>query len=142
MREREAINVLALAERFQKVNVVANAASVRLFLRGEEIEATEQRVNHLLSYLHDRYGWRTDNSRWAKILHRAPSATVADCMNFCAEWGIRLRPDDDVRIPRDPPRKKGPSYKGVPDLLDYVKRAAKKCGVVQGYRWHYYGLPF
>ena len=34
------------------------------------------------------------------------------------------------------------SCRGWAEVVDYIHRAAKVCGVVKGYRWYYYGLPF
>lgn len=145
MRERETVYLTDMAAAYALAYPVATAASARAFLRERGLEATECRVGRLLSYLHRRYGWHTDRSLWMAVLHRAPKSTVDDCLKFCTKWCIPLRPAEgelEIKHPRSVPSKRAPMYKGVPDLLAYIKRAAEKCGVVKGYRWYYYGLPF
>ena len=145
MKEREALHVTDVAAAYAAAYSVATAASAREFLQERGMEALEYRVDRLLSYLHRRYGWRTDRSLWKAVLHRAPKSTTEDCLKFCTKQCIPLRPVEgelEIKHPRSVPSKRAPAYKGVPDLLDYIKRAAKECGVVKGYRWYYYGLPF
>lgn len=145
MRERETVCLTDMAAAYATAYPVATAASAREFLQERGREAPEYRVDRLLFYLHRRYGWRTDSSLWKAVLHRAPESTIEDCLKFCTKWCIPLRPVEgelEIKHPRSAPSKRLPTYKGVPDLLDYIKRAAKECGVVKGYRWYYYGLPF
>ncbi len=145
MRERETVCLTDMAAAYAMAYPVAIPASVRAFLRERGLEATERRVGRLLFYLHRRYGWRTDSSLCKAVLHRAPESTVDDCLKFCTRWCIPLRPVEgelEIKHPRSVPSKRAPTYKGVSDLLAYIKRAAEKCGVVKGYRWYYYGLPF
>ena len=145
MKERETLHVSDVAAAYATAYSVATAASAREFLQERGMEALEYRVDRLLFYLHRRYGWRTDRSLWKAVLHRAPKSTTEDCLKFCTKWCIPLRPVEgelEIKHPRSVPSKSAPMYKGVPDLLAYVKRAAEKCGVVKGYRWYYYGLPF
>ena len=145
MKERETLHVSDVAAAYATAYSVATAASAREFLQERGMEALEYRVDRLLFYLHRRYGWRTDNSLWKAVLHRAPESTIEDCLKFCTKWCIPLRPVEgelEIKHPRSVPSTRAPAYKGVPDLLDYIKRAAEKCGVVKGYRWYYYGLPF
>lgn len=143
MKERETLTNVAVA--YAAAYSVATAASAREFLQERGQEALEYRVDRLLFYLHRRYGWRTDRSLWKAVLHRAPKSTTEDCLKFCTKWCIPLRPVEgelEIKHPRSVLSKRAPMYKGVPDLLAYIKRAAKECGVVKGYRWYYYGLPF
>ena len=145
MRERETVCLTDMAAAYATAYPVATAASAREFLQERGMEAPEYRVDRLLFYLHRRYGRRTDSSLWKAVLHRAPESTIEDCLKFCTKWCIPLRPVEgelEIKHPRSVPSKRLPTYKGVPDLLAYVKRAAKVCGVVKGYRWYYYGLPF
>lgn len=145
MRERETVCLTDMAAAYATAYPVATAASAREFLQERGMEAPEYRVDRLLFYLHRRYGWCTDSSLWKAVLHRAPESTIEDCLKFCTKWCIPLRPVEgelEIKHPRSVPSKRLPTYKGVPDLLAYVKRAAEKCGVVKGYRWYYYGLPF
>ncbi len=145
MKERETLHVSDVAAAYATAYSVATAASAREFLQERGLEALEYRVDRLLFYLHRRYGWRTDRSLWKAVLHRAPESTTEDCLKFCTKRCIPLRPVEgelEIKHPRSVPSKRAPTYKGVPDLLDYIKRAAEKCGVVKGYRWYYYGLPF
>lgn len=145
MRERETVCLTDMAAAYATAYPVATAASAREFLQERGMEAPEYRVDRLLFYLHRRYGWRTDSSLWKAVLHRAPESTIEDCLKFCTKWCIPLRPVEgelEIKHPRSVPSKRLPTYKGAPDLLAYVKRAAEKCGVVKGYRWYYYGLPF
>lgn len=145
MKERETLHVTDVAAAYAAAYSVATAASAREFLKERGMEALEYRVDRLLFYLHRRYGWRTDRSLWKAVLHRAPKSTTEDCLKFCTKRCIPLRPVEgelEIKHPRSVPSKRVPTYKGVPDLLDYIKRAAEKCGVVKGYRWYYYGLPF
>lgn len=145
MKEPETLYVTDMAAAYAAAYSVATAASAREFLQERGLEALEYRVDRLLSYLHRRYGWRTDRSLWKAVLHRAPKSTTEDCLKFCTKWCIPLRPVEgelEIKHPRSVPPKRVPTYKGVPDLLAYVKRAAETCGVVKGYRWYYYGLPF
>lgn len=145
MRERETVCLTDMAAAYATAYPVATAASAREFLQERGMEAPEYRVDRLLFYLHRRYGWRTDSSLWKAVLHRAPESTIEDCLKFCTKWCIPLRPVEgelEIKHPRSVPSKRLPTYKGAPDLLDYIKRAAKVCGVVKGYRWYYYGLPF
>lgn len=145
MRERETVCLTDMAAAYATAYPVATAASAREFLQERGMEAPEYRVDRLLFYLHRRYRWRTDSSLWKAVLHRAPESTIEDCLKFCTKWCIPLRPVEgelEIKHPRSVPSKRLPTYKGVPDLLAYVKRAAEECGVVKGYRWYYYGLPF
>lgn len=145
MRERETVCLTDMAAAYVMAYPVAIPASVRAFLRERGLETTECRVGRLLFYLHRRHGWRTDSSLWKAVLHRAPESTTEDCLKFCARWCIPLRPVEgelEIKHPRSVQSKRTPTYKGVSDLLAYIKRAAEKCGVVKGYRWYYYGLPF
>lgn len=145
MRERETVCLTDMAAAYATAYPVATAASAREFLQERGMEAPEYRVDRLLFYLHRRYGWRTDSSLWKAVLHRAPESTIEDCLKFCTKWCIPLRPVEgelEIKHPRSAPSKRLPTYKGVPYLLDYIKRAAKECGVVKGYRRYYYGLPF
>lgn len=121
MREHKPINLRDMAAAYALAYPVATVASVRVFLREHGLEATEYRESRLLRYLHHKHGWRLDWSLCKAALHRAPESTVEDCLEFCTRQGIALR--------------------SVEGELE-IKRAAKECGVVKGYRWYYYGLPF
>lgn len=145
MKERETLHVTDVAAAYAAAFPVATAASAREFLQERGMEAREYQVDRLIWYLRHKHGWRTDKSLWKAVLHRAPESTIEDCLKFCTKRCIPLRPVEgelEIKHPRSVPSKRAPTYKGVPDLLDYIKRAAKECGVVKGYRWYYYGLPF
>jgi hypothetical protein len=145
MRERETVNLRDMAAAYTLAYPVATVASARVFLREHGLEATEYRESRLLWYLHHKHGWRLDRSLCRAALHRAPESTVEDCLKFCTRWEIPLRSvEGEVQIEhsRSASSKRAPTYKGVPDLLAYVKRAAEKCGVVKGFQWYYHELPF
>lgn len=141
MREHKPINLRDMAAAYALAYPVATVASARVFLREHGLEATEYRESRLLWYLHHKHGWRLDRSLCEAAPHRAPESTVEDCLEFCTRQGIALRSVGGEHS-RSASSKRAPTYKGVPDLLAYVKRAAEKCGVVKGYQWYYYGLPF
>ena len=95
---------------------------------------TQGRIDNVIARLKKHYGWEGWSPVKGIMAYHAPGADWEEqraarlAMGFTTPSGRRWRAAERC--------------KGWAEVVDYIHRAAKVCGVVKGYRWYYYGLPF
>ncbi len=128
-RRRVMAETILQTQRFVTVPEVAR------LLRSMGYPESRGAARSVIDCLREEYGWVTWRPAPHVVAYHPPEVTEDE------ERAMRLQMG--FVNPRGKRWKKGdPGCTGWQELVEYIHRAAKECGVVRGFAWEYFNEPF